>query len=104
MAYFVTMSEVAKNLNWAPDSWQSYPASQQPTYNDPAAVDAVLGRLASLPPLVTSWEVEALRDHIAKAQAGEAFVLQGGDCAETFADCQSDKIGFDTSRCYSWRA
>ena len=51
-----------------------------------------VGRLASLPPLVTSWEVDALKARIAEAQRGEAFVLQGGDCAETFADCTSENI------------
>jgi 3-deoxy-7-phosphoheptulonate synthase len=67
-------------------------ASQQPVYKDSAKLQQVLEQLSDLPPLVTSWEIEALRGHIAKAQQGEAFVLQGGDCAETFADCRSDKI------------
>ena len=84
-----------KELNtpeWRPDSWQDKAASQQPSYRNPQHVQQVLERLSELPPLVTSWEVEALRDHIARAQDGQAFVLQGGDCAETFADCRSDKI------------
>ncbi len=92
MAYFVTMAKDMDRLTWQPDSWQQHPASQQPAYRDAAQVSDVLERLAALPPLVTSWEVEALREHIARAQEGQAFVLQGGDCAETFADCRSDKI------------
>lgn len=85
------MSEV-KTSTWRPDSWRSKPASQQPVYKDSRHLQQVLERLGELPPLVTSWEVEALREHIARAQEGHAFVLQGGDCAETFSDCRSDKI------------
>ena len=48
--------------------------------------------LSRLPPIVTSWEVDQLKDHIARAQRGEAFVLQGGDCAETFDECTSENI------------
>jgi 3-deoxy-7-phosphoheptulonate synthase len=90
MAYSATMTE-AKH-SWRPDSWQDFNASQQPTYSDPNKVADVIARLGQLPPLVTSWEVEALREQIAAAQAGEGFILQGGDCAETFADCRSDII------------
>jgi 3-deoxy-7-phosphoheptulonate synthase len=78
--------------NWRPDSWQACTATQQPVYADPDRVTEVIARLGELPPLVTSWEVEALREQIAAAQAGEGFILQGGDCAETFADCRSDII------------
>jgi 3-deoxy-7-phosphoheptulonate synthase len=92
MAYSFDMNEATIRSEWQPDSWQNKPASQQPVYREPEKVQQVLGRLSELPPLVTSWEVEALRDHIARAQEGQAFVLQGGDCAETFADCRSDKI------------
>ena len=92
MEYLANVSDYMNNPDWSPTSWQAKPVSQQPTYRDPEQVREVLERLSDLPPLVTSWEVEALRAHIAKAQDGEAFVLQGGDCAETFADCQSSKI------------
>ena len=85
------IAEPAK-LDWRPDSWQSRPATQQPAYPDPAAVQAAVQRLSRLPPLVVSWEVEALRKQIARAQRGEAFLLQGGDCAEHFGDCNSDQI------------
>ena len=77
---------------WTPDSWQSRPAVQQPSYPDEAALQRALAELAHLPPLVTSWEVNHLRELLAEAQAGRHFVLQGGDCAESFADCESGII------------
>ena len=77
---------------WSPDGWRSVPALQQPTYQDADAVDAVVRQIAKLPPLVTSWEVESLRSQIAAAARGECFVLQGGDCAEAFDDCDSSII------------
>ena len=58
----------------------------------PKALERVVAQLSRLPPIVVSWEVEALRERLAAAQRGEAFLLQGGDCAETFADCESDRI------------
>jgi 3-deoxy-7-phosphoheptulonate synthase len=78
--------------DWHPASWSQYPASQQATYPDQAALERVIAELSKLPPLVTSWEVDALKEHIALAQRGQAFVLQGGDCAETFAECTSENI------------
>jgi len=77
---------------WAPDSWRTKPASQQPEYPDPAELDGVLEELRQLPPLVTSWEVLRLRDELAEAAEGRQFVLQGGDCAERFVDCTSPRI------------
>ena len=78
--------------NWRPDSWQSRPAVQQPNYPDTVALDAALAQLARLPPLVTSWEVIALKQQLAEAQEGKRFVLQGGDCAESFDDCRAEII------------
>lgn len=78
--------------DWRPDSWQSKPATQQPAYPDAERLQAVLAQLRTLPPLVTSWEVNALRQQIARAQEGELFVLQGGDCAESFDDCRPEII------------
>jgi 3-deoxy-7-phosphoheptulonate synthase len=77
---------------WTPDSWQRFPTLQQPTYRDPQQLARVLGELARLPPIVVSWEVDQLRDELAAAQRGERFLLQGGDCAEGFTDCDSDTI------------
>jgi 3-deoxy-7-phosphoheptulonate synthase len=79
-------------VEWHPTSWQSRPAQQQPTYANKQALDEAVASLARLPPLVVSWEIEALKDHIAAAQRGERFVLQGGDCAETLEECESDQI------------
>ncbi len=79
-------------VQWHPASWQSRPTAQQPTYGDPVALDSAVAALSRLPPIVVSWEVEALKEQIAAAQRGERFVLQGGDCAETLDDCQSDNI------------
>lgn len=84
--------EVAQVHTWHPGSWRSRPALQQPAYPDAAALEAVLARLALLPPLVTSWEVDRLRTQLAEAAHGRRFLLQGGDCAERFDDCSADGI------------
>jgi 3-deoxy-7-phosphoheptulonate synthase len=93
------MSQDAENLDtsveengWQPDSWQSFEAKQQANYPDQAALQATLDKLSTLPPLVTSWEILSLREQIAQAQAGNRFFLQGGDCAESFAECNSEVI------------
>jgi 3-deoxy-7-phosphoheptulonate synthase len=77
---------------WSPESWQAKPATQQPEYPDGEALRRVLAELRCLPPLVTSWEIEALKAQLAEAAAGRSFLLQGGDCAESFADCDSGVI------------
>lgn len=73
---------------WDAMSWQSRPSKFLPTYDDPAELASVVEQLRKLPPLVTSWEVERLKAQIAEAQDGKRFLLQGGDCAETYEDCQ----------------
>jgi 3-deoxy-7-phosphoheptulonate synthase len=78
--------------SWHPASWQSRKAAQQPQYEDPDALAKVVAELARLPPIVVSWEVENLRERLAAAQRGEGFLLQGGDCAESFVECESDRI------------
>jgi 3-deoxy-7-phosphoheptulonate synthase len=77
---------------WTPDSWQRKEAEQQPTYSDPEEVDRVMAELSELPPLVTSWEIETLKQQLAEASEGRRFVLQGGDCAEVFSECRSAVI------------
>jgi 3-deoxy-7-phosphoheptulonate synthase len=77
---------------WNPTSWQTKPAQQQPVYRDQAALLDAVAQLSRLPPIVVSWEVEKLREELAEAQRGERFLLQGGDCAESFEDCDSAKI------------
>ncbi len=77
---------------WSPTSWRAKPAAQQVGYTDNEALTRIMTEMASLPPLVTSWEVESLKSQLAKAARGDAFVLQGGDCAESFDDCRSEPI------------
>jgi len=78
--------------DWHPASWQAREAAQQPTYRSREELDRVLAELARLPPLVTTWEVEQLKSQLAAAQRGRAFLLQGGDCAESFDECTSENI------------
>jgi 3-deoxy-7-phosphoheptulonate synthase len=73
-------------MAWAPDSWRKFEARQQPDYPDRAALAAATRELEAYPPLVRLREVDALRGALAEAQAGRAFLLQGGDCAESFAE------------------
>ena len=79
-------------MTWSPDSWHGKPIKQQPTYRDENAVAAALARVRELPPLVAHGEVDALPTRLARASRGEAFLLQGGDCAERFADCSKEPI------------
>lgn len=74
------------------DAWRSLPARQQPPWPDPAELAAVGAELAALPPLVFAGEADVLTSRLAAAGRGEAFVLQGGDCAETFAEATADTI------------
>jgi len=78
--------------DWSPDSWRKAPQAHAVHYDDPAALAVAEKQLRDLPPLVTSWEIERLRNFLAEAQEGKRFVLQGGDCAETLADCRSSTI------------
>jgi 3-deoxy-7-phosphoheptulonate synthase len=79
-------------MDWSPDSWRAKPIRQQPRYADAAAVAGSLAQVKALPPLVDAGEVDMLRSHLAAAGRGEAFLLQGGDCAERFADCNRGAI------------
>ncbi len=85
-------SEGEARQPWSPASWRQYPTLQQPDYPDEASLNAALVQLTSLPPLVTSWEIEQLTSELADAADGRKFLLQGGDCAESFADCHSPGI------------
>jgi 3-deoxy-7-phosphoheptulonate synthase len=71
---------------WTPESWRKKPVVQVPDYPDKAALAAVEKQLASFPPLVFAGEARALKKKLARVCAGEAFLLQGGDCAESFAE------------------
>ena len=78
--------------NWTPDSWRACEARQLPTYPDAAALHAVEAELRSYPPLVFAGEARDLTTRLADAAAGNAFLLQGGDCAESFAEFHPNTI------------
>ena len=78
--------------DWAPDSWRSRTANQQPVYSNTQQLGQVIDRLCTLPPLVTSWEIHSLREQLAAASRGDAFILQGGDCSESLDDCSTDSV------------
>jgi len=77
---------------WSPVSWKNFPIKQLPEYPDQERLEDVYEELRNYPPLTTSWEVEALKQKLAEASEGKRFLFQGGDCAETFADCKAPKI------------
>src|SRR5918993_1009050 len=77
---------------WTPNSWRAKPIQQVPTYPDAAALTGVERQLAGFPPLVFAGEARKLKRALAKVAAGEAFLLQGGDCAESFAEHSADNI------------
>ena len=78
--------------NWSKDSWRNKPVVQVPEYDDQKALERVEKRLSSYPPLVFAGEARRLKEHLAKVCRGEAFLLQGGDCAESFAEHNPDNI------------
>jgi 3-deoxy-7-phosphoheptulonate synthase len=77
---------------WTPDSWRELPIKQQPTYPDTAHLARVEHTLAGFPPLVFAGEARELRRQFAEVTQGRAFLLQGGDCAESFAEFSAAKI------------
>ncbi|HOP22353.1 MAG TPA: 3-deoxy-7-phosphoheptulonate synthase class II [Gammaproteobacteria bacterium] len=79
-------------LNWAPESWKNKQILQQANYTDSEKLNSAIEKLSDLPPLVTSWEIFNLKKKLAEVQDGERFLIQGGDCAESFEDCSSPII------------
>lgn len=77
---------------WTPDSWRSKPIVQVPDYPDKEAVADVESRLATYPPLVFAGEARKLKAQLADVAEGRGFLLQGGDCAESFAEHHADHI------------
>ena len=77
---------------WTPQSWRDKPITQVPAYPDPAALRAVEKQLASFPPLVFAGEARELKAQLGEVARGNAFLLQGGDCAESFAEHGADHI------------
>jgi 3-deoxy-7-phosphoheptulonate synthase len=84
------VSALSNSLNL--DSWRALPAAQQPDWPDRAELEKVVAELGGLPPLVFAGECDQLKDQLAAVVRGEAFVLQGGDCAETFAGATADNV------------
>ena len=78
--------------DWSPTSWQDKNTAQQATYADAEVLENTVNTLSNLPPLVSSWEIETLKEQLADAASGKRFLLQAGDCAERFADCTPDRI------------
>ena len=79
-------------LDWSPASWRKRTANQQPVYDDQQRLAGIVERLCTLPPLVTSWEIHSLREQLAAASRGDAFILQGGDCSESLDDCSTESV------------
>ncbi|MEC8728533.1 MAG: 3-deoxy-7-phosphoheptulonate synthase class II [Pseudomonadota bacterium] len=79
-------------MGWTPTSWRKLPILQVPEYDDQDKLKAVETKLASMPPLVFAGEVMALRERLADVALGKAFLLQGGDCAESFDDFSANRI------------
>src|SRR5881392_882035 len=77
---------------WTPDSWRTRPVLQMPDYPDAKALAEVEAQLATFPPLVFAGEARSLKKSLARVAAGEAFLLQGGDCAESFAEHGANNI------------
>src|ERR1700679_187164 len=81
-----------KQSNWSPENWRSKTAKQQPIYRDAVALKAAETRLAKLPPLVFAGEARRLKKKLARVAKGEAYLFQGGDCAESFAEFNANNI------------
>ena len=79
-------------MTWKPNSWRNYPVFQMPTYPDESKVNSVEAKLSFKPPLVFAGEVQALKKSLALAEKGNAFILQGGDCAESFSQFSANGI------------
>ncbi len=86
--------------NWTPDSWRKLPVVQVPDYDDKAKLTSVEQQLAGYPPLVFAGEARKLKRKLARVAEGKGFLLQGGDCAESFAEHSADNIrDFSASFC-----
>ncbi len=92
LAPFIFRSGMTMSHAWSPDSWRNKPIQQQPEYPDAEHLKRVERTLAGLPPLVFAGEARELRRQFAEVTRGRAFLLQGGDCAESFAEFSATKI------------
>ena len=92
MAQEPVRNEGGNRAGWAPDSWRSRPTEQVPHYPDQRALAAVEKQVAGFPPLVFAGEARKLKRALGEVAKGNAFLLQGGDCAEAFAEHAADNI------------
>lgn len=81
-----------QRTTWSPTSWQDLPVGQQPDWPDAAALEQSLKQISTLPPLIFAEEARSLQTELARVAAGNAFLLQAGDCAESFEDFSADSI------------
>lgn len=88
----IEVPDLMEGQGWHPLSWNDKEIKQLPEYPNTEELQAAFEELKALPPLITSWEIEALKEKLAKVSDGKAFLLQGGDCAETFDACRSSKL------------
>ena len=79
-------------MSWSPSSWREFPIKQQPEYKDKDALKEIEQQLSNFPPLIFAGEARNLKEDLAKAGRGEAFIIQGGDCAESFAAFNAETI------------
>jgi 3-deoxy-7-phosphoheptulonate synthase len=79
-------------LKWSRDSWKSFDAKQMPTYSDNEKLNDVVDNLSNLPPLIFADATRSLKNYIYQVQKGNAFYLQGGDCAESFSELNPNTI------------
>src|SRR5690606_20846356 len=86
------MAEMGTSNPWTPEAWRQFEGRQMPVYADAQALEAVEKELQSYPPLVFAGEARRLKDELAEVAAGRAFLLQGGDCAESFAEFHPNNI------------
>ena len=86
------MTAQAQSAAWTPNTWRDSPIRQQPVYPDPVKLDDMERRLGKYPPLVFAGEARRLKEHLGRVAEGRAFVLQGGDCAESFSDFTANVI------------
>ena len=90
--------------HWTPQSWRGLPIRQVPGYADAAALGRVEETLHNFPPLVFAGEARRLQDRLADVVAGKAFLLQGGDCAESFAEFHPTTSATPSRCCCRWRS
>ena len=88
--------------SWSPSSWRAFPAAQQPEWPDEADLDRAIKQIGTYPPLVFAGEARTLQSSLAKVAAGTRFLLQAGDCAESFDDFSANRSGRSCAPFSKW--